>query len=318
MGIKETPTNFRVYYTCMKDYYNKQKDELNNLINDNTSEITQLKSEILEKELAYKKEYDIVLSDYQEFVDNNYIDGTFYSVTKKRFESTATKDRIDYSLWNIYHLADLQRDIYKMKRLIEFYDKLTSLTIRQYTEILRVYYTEVQRQMILNGAGYVFEGNLGWICINRCKIDKQRTHIDFSKTKKKKAEILANGGKLYNKEEAEWCKVNGIEYNGQDGRVFLRNEYCYEIPLLDCHIPHGSKIRFVSADYRGNKLRGKTNEDLLKEADYNTEYLCKLPLDIRTKLNLCVIADKTLYSKFIRNENQKPINASKASWKNRQ
>lgn len=318
MGIKETPTNFRVYYTCMKDYYNKQKDELNNLINAHTSEIACLKSEILDSELAYKKEYDIILSDYQEFTDNEYIDGTFYGMTKKRFESTAKQDKMDYTLWNIYHLADLQRDIYKMSRLIEFYDKLTSLTIRQYTEILRVYYTEVQRQMILNGAGYVFEGNLGWICINRCKIDKQRTHIDFSKTKKKKAEILANGGRLYNKEEAEWCKANGIEYNGQDGRVFLRNEYCYEIPLLDCHIPHGSKVRFVSADYRGNKLRGKTNEQLLEEADYNTEYLCKLPLDIRTKLNLCVIADKTLYAKFIRNENQKPINASKASWKNRQ
>ena len=218
----------------------------------------------------------------------------------------------------MYELAKKQKAIHELRRDVEFYDKLTSLTIRQYTEILRTYYTEVQRQMILKGAGYVFEGSLGWICINRCKIDKQRTHIDFSKTKKKKAEIVANGGKLYNKEEAKWCKAHGIEYNGQDGRVFLRNEYCYEIPLLDCHIPHGSKIRFVSADYRGNALRGKTNQDLLEEADYNTEYICKLPLDIRTKLNLCIEADKTLYAKFIRNENQKPINASKASWKNRQ
>ena len=173
MGIKETPTNFRVYYTCMKEYYNKRKDIANESIDTLTSEIVRLKSDILAKEQAYK-------------------------------------------------------------------------------------------------------------------------------------------------EEAEWCKTHGIEYNGQDGRVFLRNEYCYEIPLLDCHIPHGSKIRFVSADYRGNALRGKTNQDLLEEADYNTEYICKLPLDIRTKLNLCIEADKTLYAKFIRNENQKPINASKASWKNRQ
>ena len=318
MGIKETPTNFRVYYTCMKEYYNKQKDELVNLIDTHTSEITSLKKDIAANELAYKKDYDITLTDYQEFIDNQYIDGSLYIMAKKHFESTATDDKIDYALWNLYHLADLQRDIHKMTKLIEFYDKLTSLTIRQYTEILRVYYTEVQKQMILNGAGYVFEGSLGWICINRCKIDKQRTHIDFSKTKKKKAEIIANGGKLYNKEEAEWCKARGIEYNGQDGRVFLRNEYCYEIPLLDCHIPHGSKVRFVSADYRGNTLRGKTNQDLLEEANYNTEYICKYPLDIRTKLNLCIEADKTLYAKFIRNENQKPINASKASWKNRQ
>ena len=315
MGIKETPTNFRVYYTCMKEYYNKRKDIANESIDTLTSEIVRLKSDILAKEQAYKEEYGIVLSDYQEFVDNEYIDGTFHKIAQNYFTKS---DNIEQDLWELYNLAKKQKTIHDLRRDVEFYDKLTSLTIRQYTEILRVYYTEVQRQMILNGAGYVFEGNLGWICINRCKIDKQKTHIDFSKTKKKKAEILANGGRLYNKEEAEWCKANGIEYNGQDGRVFLRNEYCYEIPLLDCHIPHGSKVRFVSADYRGNKLRGKTNEQILEEADYNTEYLCKLPLDIRTKLNLCVIADKTLYAKFIRNENQKPINASKASWKNRQ
>ena len=315
MGIKETPTNFRVYYTCMKEYYNKRKDIANESIDTLTSEIVRQKSDILAKEQAYKEEYDIVLSDYQEFVDNEFIDGTFHKIAQNYYLKS---DNIEQNLWNLYNLAKKQKTIHDLRRDVEFYDKLTSLTIRQYTEILRTYYTEVQKQMILNGAGYVFEGSLGWICINRCKIDKQRTHIDFSKTKKKKAEIVANGGRLYNKEEAEWCKANGIEYNGQDGRVFLRNEYCYEIPLLDCHIPHGSKVRFVSADYRGNKLRGKTNEQLLEEADYNTESLCKLPLDIRTKLNLCVIADKTLYAKFIRNENQKPINASKASWKNRQ
>lgn len=315
MGIKETPTNFRVYYTCMKEYYNKRKDIANESIDTLTSEIVRLKSDILAKEQAYKEEYDIVLSDYQEFVDNEYIDGTLHKIAQNYFTKS---DNIEQDLWELYNLAKKQKTIHDLRRDVEFYDKLTSLTIRQYTEILRVYYTEVQKQMILNGAGYVFEGSLGWICINRCKIDKQRTHIDFSKTKKKKAEIVANGGRLYNKEEAEWCKANGIEYNGQDGRVFLCNEYCYEIPLLDCHIPHGSKFRFVSADYRGNKLRGKTNEEILEDANYNTEALCKLPLDLRTKLNLCVIADKTLYSKFIRNENQKPINASKASWKNRQ
>lgn len=315
MGIKETPTNFRVYYTCMKEYYSKRKDIANESIDALTSEIVRQKSDILAKEQAYKEEYGIILSDYQEFVDNEYIDGTFHKIAQNYYLKS---DNIEQDLFELYNLAKKQKTIYDLRRDVEFYDKLTSLTIRQYTEILRVYYTEVQKQMILNGAGYVFEGSLGWICINRCKIDKQRTHIDFSKTKKKKAEIVANGGRLYNKKEAEWCKANGIEYNGQDGRVFLRNEYCYEIPLLDCHIPHGSKVRFVSADYRGNKLRGKTNEQLLEEADYNTEYLCKLPLDIRTKLNLCVIADKTLYAKFIRNENQKPINASKASWKNRQ
>ena len=70
MGIKETPTNFRVYYTCMKEYYNKQKDEANHAIDALTSEIARQKTDILVKEQAYKKEYDIVLSNYQEFIMN--------------------------------------------------------------------------------------------------------------------------------------------------------------------------------------------------------------------------------------------------------
>lgn len=317
MGIKETPTNFRVYYTCMKEYYTAKKHEAGELVDNLTSEIVHLKADILDKTLEYKDTYGINLSDYSEFKDNEYQDGKFLNASKQIFTAVG-KEHIDGNLWDLYNLAKKQKDIYDLRQDINYYAKLASLTIKEYTEILKVYYTEVQRQMILNGAGYVFEGSLGWICINRCKIESQKPRIDYAKTKKKKAEILATGGKLYNKEEAEWCKKHGIEYDGQDGRVYMRNEYCYEIPLLDCHITNGKKFRFVSADYRGNALRGKTNEEILQEANFNTESLCKLPLDLRTKLNLCVIADKTLYSKFIRNENQKPINASKASWKDRQ
>ena len=45
--------------------------------------------------------------------------------------------------------------------------------------------------------------------------------------------------------------------------------------------------------------------------------ICNLPIDVRTKLNLCLKVDDTLYTKFIRNENQKPIAAGKADRKNR-
>lgn len=317
MGIKETPTNFRVYYKSMQAYYSAKIEEANKIIDEFTSQVSNLKMEILDKALEYKDKYDISLSDYPEFRDNEYIDGKLYQASKYIFTKTG-KDHLDANLWDLYNLAKTQKAIYDLRRDIEYYDRLVKLSIREYTEILRVYYTEVQKHMILNGEGYIFEGSLGWICINRCKIDKRRTHIDFAKTKKRKAEILASGGKLYNKEEAEWCKARGIEYNGQDGRVYLSNEYCYEIPLLDCKIPNGSKFRFVSTDYRGNALRGKTNEDIKELANFDPKELCKLPLDLRTKLNLCNEVDKTLYAKFIRNENQKPINASKAGWKNRQ
>lgn len=317
MGIKETPTNFRVYYTCMRQSVEKEKADAISSIDELTSEIVSLHAKIDKNYSIYFTQYEMNIQLYPEYAENRYINGEFYRVTKSWFSNTEEKN-IDPALWDLYNLATKQKDIYDLQRDIEHYDKLLNLSLKQYTEILRVYYTEVQKQMILNGAGYAFEGSLGWICINRCRIEKQTTRIDFAKTKKRKAELIAKGEKIRNVEEERWCKERGIEYKGVDPRVFLKNEYCYEIPLLDCKIPHGSKFRFVAADYRGNALRGKTNEDILNLAEYDPETLCKMPLDIRTKLNLCVVADKTLYAKFIRNENQKPINSSKASWKNRQ
>ena len=45
----------------------------------------------------------------------------------------------------------------------------------------------------------------------------------------------------------------------------------------------------------------------------NTTKICELPLDLKTKVTLCDKADKILYTKFIRNENQKPITFGKTN-----
>ena len=317
MGIKETPTNFRVYYTCMRENVEKEKAEALAAIDELTSEIITLHNKIENNLSIYITKYELNLGIYTEYLENRYINGELYKSAKRWFEKEEERN-IQPALWDLFNLANKQKNIYDLQRDIEHYNKLLNINLRQYTEILRVFYTEVQRQMILEGCGYAFEGSLGWICINRCKIDKQKPMIDFKKTKQRKAELMAKGEKIRNPEEERWCKERGIDYNAIDHRVYMRNEYCYEIPLLDCNITNGRKYRFATADYRGNALRGKTNEDILELADYSPESLVKLPLDIRTKLNLCVIADKTLYTKFIRNETQKPINACKTRRKDRQ
>ena len=84
----------------------------------------------------------------------------------------------------------------------------------EYCRILNVFYSEVHRQMILNGYGYSFEGSLGWICINRCHKVKSKPTIDFAATKKRKQEILAQGKKLYNK---EYCVIiQAIDVYGKE------------------------------------------------------------------------------------------------------
>ena len=93
----------------------------------------------------------------------------------------------------------------------------------------------------------------------------------------------------------------------------MKNEYCYQIPLIGCKLPNGSKYKLHISDYRATSIRSKTNEDLIKEANGDLNKILEYPADLRLKLNLCNKIDKMLYLNFIRNENQEPINIAKTS-----
>ena len=97
------------------------------------------------------------------------------------------------------------------------------------------------------------------------------------------------------------------EYKAKDKRVFVCNEYCYQIPLIDCKISGGSTFKLEIGDYRHRSLRGKTNDELIELCNNNTSKICELAIDLKTKVTLCDKVDKILYTKFIRNEAQKPI-----------
>ena len=317
MAIKEVPTNFRVYYTCMKESVTEQRIKALEVRDDLENNLVTLKDDIAAKAFVYKDRFNIDILTYEEFKQNKYINGKLYATARGLFINKKDNYTIVSDLFDLYTYAKKQKESYSISNEIQHYDKLLSLSMQEYCNILNVFYSEVHRQMILNGYGYSFEGSLGWICINRCHKVKSKPTIDFAATKKRKQEILAQGKKLYNKEEAEWCKEHGIDYDGVDGRVYLNNEYCYEVPLIDCHIPHGSKFKLTITDNRGRAVRGKTNQELVDESKGDKEYLCSLPVDLKTKLTLCNMADKTLYTNFIRNENQKPLNATSPRRKDR-
>ena len=304
-GIKETPTNFRVYYTSMKDTYTQKKEEAIILLESLYEKVDELRETIDKDFTINRNEYPIDLNKYQEFKDNKYIDGTFLRIAKGVLANKEGNYELIGRNFDVYSLAKAQKDIVDTKKTIDFCNKLLNITVKEYNNLLKLYYTEVQKKLILDGYGYVFAGMTGWICINRCHIIKRKPHIDFKATKERKAKLLAEGKKLYNKEEAEWCKANGIEYKAEDGRVYQNVEYVYEFPLLDSKVKDGANLKFTTSDYRSSKIRGKTNADLFREADGDKDKICKIDVDIRTKLYLCLEADDTLYNKFIRNENQK-------------
>lgn len=317
MAVKEIPINVRTYYKSMMAAYTQlkadavlAKDELNTVIAD-------LWKSIYANISVYETEFNINLLKYKEFEENKYIDGVFLKTAKGMFINRKNNYMLVSDLFDLFNLARKQKQIYDLENDIKFYNKILALNFKQYTEILRVFYTEVHKHMILKGEGYVFEDMIGWTCINRCHIVKSTTRIDYKATKENKKKLLEEGKRLYNAEEAAWCKQNGLPYDGVDYRVYLNNEYCYEVPLIGCKLPNGSKYKLVGADYRGREIRGKHNDELISMCNSKIENICELPLDLRTKLGLCNTVDKMLYLNFIRNENQQPINATEISRKNR-
>ena len=312
MAIKETPTGIRVYYKSMKHTITLKKSQLENSIDEIENLLFEQKLKIDKNKEKYK-EYNIVLDDYEEYVANTYTTGAFLKIANGAFLNRKGDYTIVSELFDLLQLAKLQKEVYDKRKEIAVCDRALLLSLNDYIELLRTFYTEVHKKLILEGAGYRLEEPVGWICINRCKLINPRPRIDYALTKKKRRELKDAGKRVYNKVEADWCKENNIEYNAEHDLVFRTNEYCYEIPLIGCKLENGSLYEFQTSDYRHCSIRGKSNDTLAKECNNDLNKICELKVDIRTKLNICNEVDKTLYTNFIRNENQKPLASGKTS-----
>lgn len=316
VGITEKPTNFRVYYKSMITAYTQKKEEANSILEDLNKNLSDLYEIVCKDFDVNKKEYPINLDDYLEFRNNKYEDGKLLRVTKGILLNRKGNYELIGRNFDVYRLAKIQKEIHDIEKDIVLYDKVLSLNMREYNNLLKTFYTKVQEKLIIDGLGYVFEGMMGWLCINRCKPINLRPHIDYKATKEREAKLKAEGKRIYNKEEAEWCERNGIDYKAEDKRVFLNPEYLYEFALIGCKLKDGSDIKFQTSDYRGVSVRGKSNNDILIESGGDKYKICDYDIDVRTKLTICLEADKMLYAKFIRNEDQTPSVNRKTNRKN--
>lgn len=315
MGIKETPVNFRVYY---KTFVQENKEKLAEA----TQKLDELKdlvvarhNDIVSWQDVYINQFNFDLTKYEEFINNTYTTGKFYRAAKSLFMNKQNDYEFVADLYSLFELANAQKAIHDITKSIGLYQKCSHLGMKEFTDILKIFYTEVHKKLILEGYGYAFSGKLGWICVNRCLITKKKKLLDYSATKKREQELIAKGAKIYNKEEADWCLRNGIEYKAEDKRVFMTNEYCYQIALLDCTIETSIPFVFSVSDYRHADYRGKTNDDLIAMCNGDINKICELSLDVKTKLTLCDKANKLLYTKFIRNETQSPHYIKNNHWK---
>ena len=313
MAIKEIPINAKVYYKLfVRNNKQKLEDSLK-LLEELEEDIEVRRKNILSWIDVYINEFNFNPNQYIEFENNEYTTGRFYKAAKGLLINKQNDYELVGDLFNLYEFASKQKEIYDLKQDIVLFKKCIALSLKEYTEILRVYYTEVHKHLVLEGEGYAFSGELGWICVNRCIIDKKHPILDYSATKKREKELIEKGERIYNKEEADWCLRNGIEYKAKDKRVFICNEYCYQIPLIDCKLPNARSLEFKVSDYRHRSCRGKTNDELIELCNRDIKKICELPVDLKTKVTLCDKVNKILYTKFIRNENQKPFTFTKTN-----
>lgn len=317
MAIIEQPTKLRDYYKLMIEAAKAKSESCNFELEQCIEDVEKLHKYISAISVSYL-DFKIDLAKYEEFVNNSYIDGTFLRVAKGAYLNRSNNYELVSDLYDLYKLARLQKHIVDIKASIGLINKMLNLSFKEYSSIMKTYYTEVHKQLILNGYGYVFGQSIGWICINRVILKHVKPHIDYKATKEREKELIKQGARIYNKEEAEWCRKRGIEYKAEDKRVFQNIEYCYEIPLMDSKLPNGTKLKLEIADYRYSKLRGKSNDILAEECNNDIEKICELPVDLKTKLSICDKINKILYTKYIRNENQESFTTTKVARKNRQ
>lgn len=317
MGIKETPTNFRTYYKTMRNSIRPKYEEAVDKYEKLIVEEKALHAERMQYADSYKKTYKFDFADYTEIINNTYIDGTFYNDAKGLFINKKDNYKATNALYKLYMLARKQKELHELQHQIHVWEQMLDLTIDQYQEILESFYTEVHKKLIIEGCGYVFENPIGWICINRCKVVQgRRKMLDFQATRRNKERLLAEGKRLWNKEEAEYAARVGLDYDGVDYRVYKDEEVCYEIPLINCRVTKGEKLRLEPTSRRRYTI-GKTDDGMIAECNNDLNKICELPLDIPRKLKLCLKADNILYLNFIRNEAQQSAHTPKANRKNR-
>ena len=150
VAIKDKPTGLHDYYLNVRDEYNRIK-EVANLENDKLIEEIKLKRDDV---LPYVNSFKLPIIDYPEFQQNKYINGRLVNAAIGLYTDRRNDGEMKGRCFKLLSLAKAQEKYYNNLQAIRKAEKILALTYRQYCNILRTFYYEVHKQMILNGYGY--------------------------------------------------------------------------------------------------------------------------------------------------------------------
>ena len=311
----EKPTTISVYFHKMHDRAVYRVDKLEKELEEKRLACIALRDDVKSQIDVYTSKFHINLLNYKEFVNNTYADGSFRKAAMMAYLNRKNDHELTIELYNLVKLANLQKRIKELAKEFEVYKKLAVIGYKEYCRIVNVYYNKVQELMIADAKGYAFTGRMGWTCINRYRKRTKQETLDYEATRKAKEKLIAEGKRPYDAEEAKWYKDNGIPYDGVKYAVVRKEEYDYELPLIESHISGGKSFKHItSSDYIGVKLRGKTYDDIIKLCNNNVDEVLDLEMDIKKKLAICLRINPLLYTKYIRHESQKSYRRIKIDW----
>lgn len=231
------------------------------------------------------------------------------------FVTTDSSKRIVYL--NFLKYLQVHKTIYRIKKEVALEDRKRKLTITEYKKLVQKFYNYGVMKCILEGYAYRVTGGLGDIIYNRWKVTSKKKVIDFNETNKKKREILAAGKKLYDKEEAEICRIRGIKYDGIPYITYKTNDYYYELKLINNSKYKNVNIKFDRKDRMDHKYLRMSQEEVAAICN-SVDDIYKTKFDIRFKLGVLLKFEPMSYLNFIRNAEQKEFGVGEHNSKNRQ
>ncbi|MBP3201274.1 MAG: hypothetical protein J6M39_06465 [Lachnospiraceae bacterium] len=194
-------------------------------------------------------------------------------------------------------------NINNTQKEFELADKKRNLNFSDYRYFVFKYYSKVHK-FLLEGKAYRYNGGIGTLYIDRIQIKSEGKKIDFHKTKLRKEELLKQGVKLYNKQDAAKAELLGIPYDGVDYRVWLRAPAYYSLKFVHSKY-FGRSYDFTPISYIHQKYRDYTQDQLALEVCENNEDIYDLQVDLRTKITIYLKRNPERYINFQRDINDK-------------
>lgn len=195
---------------------------------------------------------------------------------------------------------------HQYNRSIELAEKRSNLRYTEYNAYVKKYYDTVHK-CCLEGFGYRFANGIGTYCINRWRLDinnaKFKRKLDFAATTNKKKELLKQGYKLYDAEEAALYAKKGIPYDGVDYRVWIETSHYYDITFIKSKL-FTNNLDYQRTEYVNKDYRGLSYKEIADKYVKNIDDIYKLQVDIKYKLNILLYLYPLKYVNFIRTLNE--------------